>query len=79
MLVREVKYYLMSNNQLHKEIMKLRYKLETAKCDKQRIKYLNALADVVKALIRKYRGDEVFMKYVTRELNNLRAQIKEVL
>ena len=79
MFVREVKYYCMSTKQLNKEVMKLRLKLESEQSFEKKKKYLNALADVIKTLIRKYRNDEVFMAYVTKELNKLRAQIKEVL
>ena len=79
MLVREIVYYYMSNEQLHKEITRLRFKLENETDVKKKMKYLHALSDAIKALIRKYRNDEVFMEYVTFELNKLRAQIKEVL
>lgn len=79
MFVREVKYYCMSTKQLNKEVMKLRLKLESEQSFEKKKKYLNALADVIKTLIRKYRNDEVFMAYVTKELNKLRDQIKEAL
>ena len=76
MLAREIKYYFMTNKQLHEEIMGLRFKLNSEPDVKKRIKYLNALADIIKMLIRKYRHDEVFMEYVNKELNKLRNQIK---
>lgn len=79
MFIRETMYYFMSNKQLSKEIMKIRRKLEAEENIEKRLKYFNALADILKALIRKYRNDDEFMEYVTVELNKLRTQIKEAL
>lgn len=78
MLLREVKYYLMTNEQLEKEIMDLRFKLDTATTSKQIKRYLEALADIVKTLIRKNRDDDDFMREVRWSLYSLKAQAEKV-
>lgn len=79
MLLRETAYYFMSDKQLEKVVRRISKKLETETNEKKVMKYLNELADVGKALIRKYRHDADFMMHVQHELNDLKAQIKEVL
>lgn len=79
MLLREVKYYLMSNHQLEKEIMELRFKLDMETDARKIEKYLDALADIVKTLIRKNRDDDDFMREVRWSLYSLKAQAEKAL
>lgn len=77
MLLREAKYYLMSNNRLATEIEYLRLKLDTERDVKKVMKYLDALADVAKVLIRKNRDDDDFMLHARWMLYSLKAQADE--
>lgn len=79
MLLREVKYYLMSYEQLEKEIMDLRFKLDTATTSKQIKRYLEALADIARVLIRKNRDDDDFMREVRWTLYSLKAQVEKAV
>lgn len=73
MFVREVKYYCMSIKRLDKEVAKLRLKLETETDVKKKMKIFDALADVIKTLIRKNRKDEMFLKFVREQLKTLQS------
>ena len=74
MFVREVKYYFMTINQLNKEVMKLRQKLESEEDFDVKMKYLEALADIVKTIIRKNRNNEEVMREIRIELRKLQRQ-----
>ena len=77
MLLRELKYYFMTNEELEREILRLRFKLDNATEPRKIKKYLDALADIVKMLIRKYRNDDDFMREVRWSLYSLKAQAEE--
>ena len=77
MLLREVKYYLMTNNQLGKEITKIRFKLDGERDIRKVKKYLNQLDDIAKALIRKNRNDDDFMRNARWMLYSLKAQTEK--
>lgn len=79
MLVRKVVYGCMSDKQLGKEVKRLSHKLDAEDSVEKKVKYLNALADVASVLICRYQNDEEFMAHVINELDELKAQIKEVL
>ena len=74
MLLREVKYYFMTTNQLQKEVMRLRSKLESEEVFDIKLEYLEALADIIKTLVRRYKHDEEFMRTVRIELRKLQRQ-----
>lgn len=71
MFVREAKYYFMTTKQLNKEVMKLRQKLESEEDFDVKLKYLEALGDIIKTIIRKNRNNEAVMKEIRIELRAL--------
>ena len=79
MFVREAIYYFMSDDQLGREIARLRNKLDTEQDVNKKMGYLASLGDVLKTLIRRYRHDDELMVEVRRMLYNLRSQLEEAL
>lgn len=74
MFIREVKYYFMTINQLNKEVMKLRQKLESEEDFDVKMKYLDALTDIIKTIIRKNRNNDEVMREIRIELRKLQRQ-----
>lgn len=78
MFVREVKYYFMTTKQLGEEVERLKVKLQAEEDFEVKMKYLEALADVMKTLIRRYRNDDEFMRAVRIELRKLQNQAYQI-
>ena len=73
MLLREIKYYFMTTKQMSKEIERIKAKLESTTNFDKKMRYYEALADMMKVIIVKYQDNEVVMAYINRELNKLRT------
>ena len=74
MFVREVKYYFMTVKQLNKEVVRLRQIINSDVDVSVKVDCIDALADIIKTLIRKNKKNEAFLKAVRIDIRNLQRQ-----